>query len=71
MTFKQFTEMALSNDIICIVDDIVSGTVQKQKAAFRYLTDNDKELNMLVDRFTPVKNPKTNHIYIFVSLKAV
>ena len=69
MTFRQFCEMVLSSDVICIVNDIISGEVQKQKAAFRYLLDNDKELDMKIDRFTPVKNPRTDHVYIFVSLK--
>lgn len=52
MTFNDFVKSALSNDIVCVVDDILNGEIiRKPEAAFR-LIDNDVLANREIDRFT-------------------
>ena len=60
MKFNDFVKTALSNDIICVVDNIINGTIIKEpEAAFR-LIDNDVLANMEIDRFTMI--PRTDGI---------
>lgn len=45
MKFREFCELALSNDIICIVDDIVHGKpLRKSVAAFQFILDDGHQL---------------------------
>ena len=51
MKFNEFVKTALSNDIVCIVDNIINGNIiAAPEAAFRFIDGiyADKE----IDRFT-------------------
>lgn len=71
MKFNEFAKAALSNDIICIMDDVAdnNGTItESPEAAYRWIDSRyaDRE----IDRFTLV--PRTDGIkgkMIAVSLK--
>lgn len=62
MLFKEFCEKALSNDVICIVDDVVNrNLIREPVAAYRFLLDDDSPtkpewanevLSKKVERFT-------------------
>jgi hypothetical protein len=69
VTLRQFCEMALSNENICITDNAINGGILKQKPAYKFLMENDSELDMLVDRFTSGHQTGDHRIYLFVSLK--
>lgn len=59
MKFNDFVKTALSNDIVCIVDNIINGKIIKEpEAAFR-LIDSDFA-DMEIDRFTMI--PRTDGI---------
>lgn len=69
MTFKEFCEKALSNDIIGIVTDILRCDATEIKAAYRYLMDEDERLNKKVDRFTYGISEKYDRTILFVKLE--
>lgn len=53
MKFNDFVKSTLSNDIVCIMDDVYRGSIiEKPKAAFRWIDSDysDREIN----RFTIV-----------------
>ena len=53
MTVREFCEKALSNDLICFVDDILRGEPTEVHAAYRLLMDDDPDiLDREVERFT-------------------
>lgn len=53
MTVREFCEKALSNDLICFVDDIMRGEPTEVTAAYRLLMDDDPDiLDREVERFT-------------------
>lgn len=53
MTVREFCEKALSNDLICFVDDIMRGEPTEVTAAYRLLLDDDADiLDREVERFT-------------------
>ena len=53
MTFNELVKTALSNDVICITDDILRGNVFIHDAAFKWI-DNAKYKDREVDRITLV-----------------
>lgn len=53
MKFNDFVKSALSNDIVCIVDDVYrGGIVEKPEAAFRWIDSDYSERE--ISRFTMV-----------------
>ena len=69
MTFRTFCETALSNDLICVVTNILHGDPAEIKAAYKYLVDNDERLNKKVDRFTYGISEKYDRTILFVKLE--
>lgn len=69
MLFNDFVKTALSNDIICIVSEIIRGQIiGEPEAAFRLI--DGKYANREIDRFTLI--PRTDGIkgtMIAVTLK--
>lgn len=51
MKFNDFVKSALSNDIVCIMDDVYRGDIiEKPDAAFRWIDSSYSEKE--IDRFT-------------------
>lgn len=76
MKFKEFCEKALSNDVICVTDDIIYGKpIHESVAAYRFLDDKkrpDWAENLMeheVKRFTYGKCAKDYpHTHLIVQL---
>lgn len=80
LSFKEFCEKALSNDVVCIVDDIMHGKPKYgSAAAYRFLLEKghparpsyaDEVLDKEVERFTIGKcDPVYRHAHLIVKLK--
>ena len=69
MKFNDFVKAALSNDIICIVDDILHGEIAgKPDAAFRWIDSQYAERE--IDRFTLIpRNDGVSGKMIAVTLR--
>jgi len=53
MTFNDFVKSALSNDIVCVVDDIIRGKIIREpEGAFRLI--NCEIADREIDRFTMI-----------------
>ena len=53
MTFNEFVKSALSNDIVCIMDDVYRGKIiHAPEAAFRWIDSKYSENE--IDRFTMI-----------------
>lgn len=79
MEFQEFCEKALSNDVICIVDEIIHGKpVHESVAAYRFLLKKgdparpawaDEVLDKEVERFSYGKAALDyNHVHFIVKL---
>ena len=51
MTFNELVKTALSNDVVCVTDDILHGNVFVHDAAFRWI-DNAEYKDREIDRIT-------------------
>ena len=71
MKFKDFCELALSNDIIGIVNDITRDDPTETKTAYKWLLSDADELEKQVTRFTYGNTTLYNdgHTILFVLLK--
>lgn len=80
LSFKEFCEKVLSNDVICIVDDIMHGYPKYESVpAYKFLLEKDnperpfwadKVLNKEVDRFTYGESTSDyRHMHLIVKLK--
>ena len=67
MTVREFCEKALSNDLICFVDDILRGEPTEVMAAYRLLLDDNPDiLDREVERFTYGKAECFNSKYVLM-----
>ena len=71
MSFNEFVVAALSNDIVCIMDDVYSHDgkiIEEPRPAYKWI-DDPVYANREIDRFTLVPRKDQSGRMIAVSLK--